>query len=83
MPKVFHTFLTTYVKIIKIVEEVAFNILSRKFFINICESKADCYKVSREMLFRVATLTTYVKVIEIGVGPVHRQVYRAILLYNK
>ena len=46
MPKVFHMFLTTYVKIIEIGEEVAFNMLCRKFFfINISESKADRQQV--------------------------------------
>ena len=57
--------------------------LCRKIFINISESKADRQKVKREMLFRMTTLTTYMKVIEIGEGPVHRQLYRAILLHTK
>ena len=39
MPKVFHMFLTTYVKIIEIGEEVAYNILCQRFCINISESK--------------------------------------------
>ena len=44
--------------------ETDFNILCRKYFINISETKADHQKVSREMLFGVMTLTTYVKVDE-------------------